>query len=387
MRRFFLVEKHDISKVSAAAIGSETETIGWDDCQFLAVADQLFRSSDAYLNLRRIAGQRLKDNPSHYMSLYVSIYGKRKEKDIDVLQKENKRALKALQQPQQLKQPEGVPARVVAEENGVKEVKSNGVVGEAREEINKEGGRDSEMEPQRKQSHATPFVNPHLRNIQSSIFNLESSIEKMREQLTSFSSKNLSGGGGGVGSPNNKLAFLQKKKKEKKKEKEKEKEKGKEKIVEEEPNKEKEKEKEEETEEELQQPREEPVFERTYEAYCEAILDGSHPGDFLTLQALSDHFGVGINVISSIIEDGYVQILPTEITQKRELWLSNWQNIFFASLYPQRYGMPIYIFILLFCFAQLWKLIPPSILASESDQPTLYNFLGNSQKEIGRAHV
>jgi len=375
LRRFFLVEKHDISKVSAAAIGSETETIGWDDCQFLAVADQLFRSSDAYLNLRRIAGKRLKDNPSHYMSLYVSIYGKRKEKDIGVLQKENKRALKALQQPQQVKQPEGVPARVVAEQNGVKEVKSNGVVGEAaREEINKEGGRDGETEPQRKQSHATPFVNPHLRNIQSSIFNLESSIEKMREQLTSFSSKNLSGGG--VGSPNNKLAFLQRKPEEKEKEKEKgkESEKGKEKIAEEEQmNKENEKEK----EEELQHPREEPVFERTYEAYCEAILDGAHPGDFLTLQALSDHFGVGINVISSIIEDGYVQILPMEITQKRELWLSNWQNIFFASLYPQRYGMPVFCCVLLPNYGNSFLLL---FLASESDQPALYNFLGNTQK-------
>jgi OTU-like cysteine protease len=71
-----------------------------------------------------------------------------------------------------------------------------------------------------------------------------------------------------------------------------------------------------------------------FEGYCSEL---SHPGtwgDHVTLQAISNAYGVQICLVTTSESQVYIEVSPREASSSRVLWLSFWSQRHYNSLYP-----------------------------------------------------
>ncbi|CAL0323069.1 unnamed protein product [Lupinus luteus] len=70
-----------------------------------------------------------------------------------------------------------------------------------------------------------------------------------------------------------------------------------------------------------------------YNSYLKQMKKSGEWGDHITLQAAADRFDAKICLVTSFRDNGYIEILPTDKTHTKELWLSFWSEVHYNSLY------------------------------------------------------
>ncbi|KAG4958226.1 hypothetical protein JHK82_034960 [Glycine max] len=70
-----------------------------------------------------------------------------------------------------------------------------------------------------------------------------------------------------------------------------------------------------------------------YKSYLKKMKKSGEWGDHVTLQAAADRFDAKVCLVTSFRDTCYVEILPTDKSPTRELWLSFWSEVHYNSLY------------------------------------------------------
>ncbi|KAK7393818.1 hypothetical protein VNO78_22382 [Psophocarpus tetragonolobus] len=70
-----------------------------------------------------------------------------------------------------------------------------------------------------------------------------------------------------------------------------------------------------------------------YKSYLKKMKKSGEWGDHVTLQAAADRFEAKVCLVTSFRDTCYVEILPTDKSPTRELWLSFWSEVHYNSLY------------------------------------------------------
>ncbi|XP_061356729.1 OVARIAN TUMOR DOMAIN-containing deubiquitinating enzyme 11 [Gastrolobium bilobum] len=70
-----------------------------------------------------------------------------------------------------------------------------------------------------------------------------------------------------------------------------------------------------------------------YKSYLKKMKKSGEWGDHVTLQAAADRFDAKICLVTSFRDTCYIEILPTDKSPTRELWLSFWSEVHYNSLY------------------------------------------------------
>jgi len=58
-------------------------------------------------------------------------------------------------------------------------------------------------------------------------------------------------------------------------------------------------------------------------------------GDHITLQAIANAFGVHVMLVTSYVETPVIELSPLKLRSKLYLWMSYWEQLHYASLYPK----------------------------------------------------
>jgi len=70
-----------------------------------------------------------------------------------------------------------------------------------------------------------------------------------------------------------------------------------------------------------------------YKDYLKKMKKSGEWGDHVTLQSAADRFGAKICLVTSFRDTCFIEIVPKQLNQRKELWLSFWSEVHYNSLY------------------------------------------------------